>query len=421
MRARAAALALAGLAVAAGCGVSETDDNVVTSVPAEARAYLHLDRQADDWAEARDALARLPALEGMVIPLLEGAVEVPGNGEAGVALLPGRKEPLVLGPDDPEAPRSLADEAEYGELLDGLPEQRLAHLYLGRGAIDFLRSLDSTVTAAAAAADVIEDDRMRLRARVLHDGAPGPCGAKDDDSGLVDVADPDAAFYLELSSVSCALEALAARDDGVRAAIRTFGRAAGRRGRVSLEDELLPLLGRRGALIAVPGERAPTLTFILDDVEEEAALDMLARLQPALIHLLGVEELGQAPTFGAADVGGITAITAQLAPGLEVSYAAWDRRLVVSTSLRGIAAVRRGEGLPGSDGFDAVLGSRPDAHSALVFLDLHQLLTLAEQAGLGEDPRYLAVRDDLQKLRAAGAAVSREDQFTTAELTFQIP
>ena len=109
-------------------------------------------------------------------------------------------------------------------------------------------------------------------------------------------------------------------------------------------------------------------------------------------------ELGQAPTFGSADVEGVTAATAQLAPGLELSYAAWDGRLVVSTSLAGIAAVRRAKGLPGTDGFDAVLGDRPDELSALVFLDLNQLLTLFEQAGLAEDPRYLAIRDDLQKL-----------------------
>ncbi len=190
---------------------------------------------------------------------------------------------------------------------------------------------------------------------------------------------------------------------------------------MSLEDELLPLLDRRGALVASPGKDAPVLTFILDDVEEEQALDILARLQPALIHLLGVEELGQAPTFGAAEVAGVTAATARLAPGLELSYAAFDDRLVVSTALQGIAAVRRADGLPGEDGFDAVLGDRPDAHSALLFLDLNQLLTLGEQAGLAEDPRYLAVRDDLQKLRAAGAVLSREEEFTTAELTFQIP
>ena len=83
--------------------------------------------------------------------------------------------------------------------------------------------------------------------------------------------------------------------------------------------------------------------------------------------------------------------------------------------------MRRAKGLSENDGFDDVLGDRPDPLSALVFLDLIQLLTLGEQAGLAEDPRYLAIRDDLQKLRAAGAVLSREGEFTTAELTFQIP
>ena len=201
-----------------------------------------------------------------------------------------------------------------------------------------------------------------------------------------------------------------------------FAQAAERQGGVSFEDEVMPLLEHRGALIASPGKVAPVLTFVLDDVQEEQALDVLSRLQPALIRLVGSEALGQAPTFGAAEVAGVTAVTAHLAPGLELSYAAWDGRLVVSTALQGIAAIRKEEGLPGTDGFDAVLSDLPAVLSALVFLDLNQLLTLGEQAGLAEDPRYLAVRDDLQKLRAAGAVVSREEEnFTTAELTFQIP
>jgi hypothetical protein len=104
-----------------------------------------------------------------------------------------------------------------------------------------------------------------------------------------------------------------------------------------------------------------------------------------------------------------------------LSYAAFDGRLVVSTALAGIGAVRKAKGLSDNDAFEDVLGDRPDALSALVFLDLDQLLTLGEQAGLAEDPRYLALRDDLQKLRAAGGVLTREGEFTTAELTFQIP
>ena len=419
MKRPAALLALALLAPLAGCGEGATDDGVVGSVPADARAYLHLDRESDDWESARESLSRLPAIESTVLALLSDQVEVPGSGQAGVALLPGQDAGVVLTPDDPPAPRSLAVTPGYEQLLGGLPSRRLATLYLARSATGFLRSVDRTIASVAAAADV-DGDNIHVRAHVRHVGDGGRCNATDGDD-LVEIADPDAALYVEVASVGCLLRLLGDEVDGVGTVVRRFARAAQRRGGVSFGDEVLPLLDRHGALIATPGDPAPALTLVLDDVDETKALDVLARLQPALIHLLGAEELGQAATFGAADVAGVTAATARIAPGLELSYAAFDRRLVVSTSLDGIASVKHAEGLPGTDAFDAVLDDRPSALSALVFLDLNQLLTLGEQAGLAEDPRYLTFRDDLQKLRAAGAVVSREDEFTTAELTFQIP
>lgn len=419
MRPPVALLALAVLVALAGCGEGSTDDGVVGSVPANARAYLHLDRGSEDWNSARVALGKLPAIEAIVRELLSRQVEVPGDGQAGVALLPGHDEPVVLTPDDPPAEQSLAVTPDYEEMLGGLPSQRLATLYLARPATAFLRALDPTIVGAAAAADV-DGDTMRIRARMRHEGEPGPCAAIVDDD-LVDIADPEAALYLEAPSVSCALRAVADRSKDVERTLRRLGRIAGRRGGVSLQKDVLPLLDHRGAVIATPGEAAPTLTLVVDDIDETKALDVLARLQPALIRLVGARELGQAPTFGAAEVEGVTAATANIAPGLELSYAAFDGRLVVSTALAGIAAVKRAKGLSENDGFDAVLGDRPAEVAALVFLDLNQLLTLFEQAGLSEDPRYLAIRDDLQKLRAAGAVLSREEQFTTAELTFQIP
>ena len=410
---------LALIAALAGCGEGSTDDGVVGSVPADARAYLHLDRGSEDWGAAEESLSRLPAIETTVLSFLARQVEVPGDGQAGVALLADRDKPVVLTPADPPAPRSLAVMPNYEEMLNGLPKQRLATIYLARSGARFLRSIDDTIVSAAAAAD-IDGDSMHIRARVRHEGEPGPCAAKTG-SDLVDLADPEAALYLELPSITCALSTLADQFAGVDAALRTVGRITRERGDVSLEKELLPLLDHRGALIATPGDPVPTLTLVIDDVDETEALDTLARLQPALIRLLGSRQLGQAPSFGSAEVEGVTAATASIAPGLELSYAAWDRRLVVSTALAGIAAVRKAKGLPGTDGFDAVLEDRPDVLSSLVFLDLNQLLTLGEQAGLAEDPRYLVIRDDLQKLRAAGAVVSREGEFTTAELIFQIP
>ena len=411
-------MGLAVLVPLAGCGEEPTDDGVVGSVPADARAYLHLDRGSEDWDAARESLSRLPAIEAAVLDLLSRQVKVPGSGQAGVALLRDDKM-VVLTPDDPPAPHSLAITPDYEQMLNGLPSQRLATLYLARPATGFLRSLDPTVAEAAAAADV-DGDSMRVRARVRHEGEPGRCAAIVGED-LVDIADPDAALYVEVPSISCALRALADRSEEVGAVLARLRRVAEERGGVSVRDELLPLLDHRGAVFATPGEGGPAVTLVVDDVDETHALDVLARLQPALIRMVGVGQLGQAPTFGSADVEGVTAATAQLAPGLELSYAAWDRHLVVSTALAGIASARKAKGLPGSEGFDAVLSDRPSELSALVFLDLNQLLTLGEQAGLAEDPRYLAFRDDLQKLRAAGAVLTREGEFTTAELTFQIP
>ena len=54
------------LAPLAGCGGDTTEDHVVASVPANARAYLHLDRGSDDWESASEALAKLPSLEGPI-------------------------------------------------------------------------------------------------------------------------------------------------------------------------------------------------------------------------------------------------------------------------------------------------------------------------------------------------------------------
>jgi len=411
-----ALVAVALLIPLAGCGEESTDDAVVGSVPADARAYLHLDRGSEDWDAASESLSKLPAVEAIVRDLIARQVNVPGDGQAGVALLPGRHKPVVLTPDDPPATHSLAVTPDYEEMLAGLGSQRLTTLYLARPPTGFLRSLDPTVDAAAVAADV-DGDKMRIRARVRHKGEPGPCAATVGDD-LVDIADPKAAVYLEVPSISCALRALADNSKKARAALRRVGHLAASEAGISLRKDLFPMLDHRGAVIATPGEGAPTLTLVIDDVDETKALDLLSRLQPALIRLLGTRELGQAPTFGSADVEGVTAVTATIAPGLELSYAAFDGRLVVSTALAGIGAVKKAKGLSENDSFDAVLGDRPSQLSALVFLDLNQLLTLFEQAGLAEDPRYLAIRDDLQKLRAAGAVLSREGEFTTGELTF---
>ena len=147
----------------------------------------------------------------------------------------------------------------------------------------------------------------------------------------------------------------------------------------------------------------------------------MGRLQPALLRLTRPLALGTAPAFSARPVEGLLVVTATLGPGLALSYAAFDGRLAVSTSVEGVLAARRGGGLEGREDVEEVLEERPERASSLVFLALDQLLALGDRVGLAADPGFRAVRDALRGLPAAGASVSREGDDTTAELSFLTP
>jgi hypothetical protein len=108
--------------------------------------------------------------------------------------------------------------------------------------------------------------------------------------------------------------------------------------------------------------------------------------------------------------------------GASLSYAVFEGRLVVATSPDGVRRLREADGLvEDAEGFEQVLGDRPDEVGSLGFLDFSQLLELGEQTGLNDSRAYLAARDDLQKIRAVGLHSSGTEEETTAEILLSIP
>ena len=91
--------------------------------------------------------------------------------------------------------------------------------------------------------------------------------------------------------------------------------------------------------------------------------------------------------------------------------------------MAGIQAARNPDG--GIEDADAFQAALPDASGAdvtsLIFLDFSQLLRLAEQTGLNDSRAYLAVKDDLTRVRAVGVRSTGEGEDTTSEIRFQIP
>jgi hypothetical protein len=196
----------------------------------------------------------------------------------------------------------------------------------------------------------------------------------------------------------------------------------GRRAGVDLRADVLPLFQGEVALWLAPAIPAPVLTLIAATDDEDKTREAFARLQPSLARILASAGGGGTPTFVERDVEGVPAFQLRLGPGIELDYAVFDGRLVVSTSLAGIRSVKRRDGsLADSKAFRATLGERPQRVTSLVFLDFSELLRLGERTGLNDSRAYLAVREDLRKVRAVGAAASGRTGESTTELFIQIP
>lgn len=326
---------------------------------------------------------------------------------------------------------SLAKNATYSDLVDGLPDDRVGNAWLSQSWLSAHLAEPSAILAGLARVPSLQsaavgfgDDgklmRLAFRARAAAAPLPGTGCSSTTSQGdsLLSKAPARPALFLGMAGAGCVLQDLmASPTSGLGRALQSFAAQAQRAG-VSLQRDLLPLLGGDSGLSVTPG---PTLTLDAGDVPAQQSLNVLGRLQPVLIKLLNPEAGGVAPTFGAQTVDGVTAMTASLTPSLQLSYAAFDGDLVLSTALSGIADAKKGEHLDQSKNFKAVLGDRPKDASALVFLDLEKLLALADQAGLGSNPTYAAVRDDLQKIGAAGGVLSREGNDIDAELRLKNP
>jgi hypothetical protein len=188
---------------------------------------------------------------------------------------------------------------------------------------------------------------------------------------------------------------------------------------------VLPLLQGEVALWLTPAVPAPVLSLAAATPDESATRDALAKLQIPLARLLAPPsaQTANVPAWQERDLGGgVQAFQLQLGPAAELDYAVFDGKLVVSTSLSGVRAFKQSKkSLPDNGSFGATLGDRPDQVTSLVFLDFSALLALGERTGLADSRTYLAVRDDLRKVKAVGAAATGSGDESTTKVFIQIP
>jgi hypothetical protein len=215
---------------------------------------------------------------------------------------------------------------------------------------------------------------------------------------------------------------------GLERSLAQVGEALAEEAGIDFERDLLaPLSGELAIAVTGPSEDraatgggAPVVTLKARTAEPRRTESALARLQEPIARRLALP--GTVPAWQPETIGGLSAFTLRVTPELGPSYAVAEGGVVVSTAPAGLEPPRGT--LAASRGFESTIGEVPERADSLVFLDLQQLLALGEETGLTAIPGLATARDDLSRVRAAGAVITQDPanpSDTTAELFLEIP
>jgi hypothetical protein len=374
--------------------------------------------------------------------------------------------------EDSEPAQDVSDElpddslAEAYVSADGAQELFRAGAPLG--AFEAFVNIDASQGAGAAL--VAGDDGLELETHSLLDPerletSPGFFDAfASFEPGLAGELSGGALVYLGIGDPEQSVEALlaqaAAEAPQLVAGFEEFSDRVEKVGKLNVEKELLTLLGGEAAIaIEPPGEAAggaeqgggageaegevpeglelggelppgaeapaeqlpfsgvPYLELVAEDVDEEEAREVLADLQVPISKALDPDESGQAPVFEGEDVEGVNVRSLRVSPTVNLTYALFDGKLVVATDPAGVRQVRAGSGnLEDSDAYERATEDFPDELSALLYLNLGDLIALAEQEGLAADPAYALFAPEVRELEALGLAVTRSEDGIEARM-----
>jgi Protein of unknown function (DUF3352) len=327
--------------------------------------------------------------------------------------------------------QALGAEPTAGPTRADLPDNRFADIYVSAqgvqtifapstsaGATQLDTFVDYASTKGFAAAAVARDDGIELDLVSALD----PAKEKQSPSAFTALPKfhPDlthevgarALGYIGIGDAGEALTRLLTRatsaQPGIAQSFASFSRRLKKEAKVNPSKDLFPALGGQAALVAEPTDGIPFASLIVDGVDEKKAKDALARLQAPLARSLSPPGGQALPGFTTTSIDGTEASELQVSPTLNLTYAVFDGKLVISTQPGGIEQVKSGGGatLTTAPAFRSATEPLPDELSALVFFNLDELLDLAEALGRVEDPLYTSFRDDIRKLHAIAVGVN---------------
>jgi Protein of unknown function (DUF3352) len=337
--------------------------------------------------------------------------------------------------------RPLADDSTAEAVRGALSENRLADLYISKGGVKRLVAgpgsplaglaavVDPGASRGVAAALVASNDALELEIGSTLDPAraskrpgvfstlpafePTLAGSLPSDSlAYVGIGEPG-------RTVESLLQQASASEPGL---LDAFGKVVqGLKGlaNVDLQRDLLPSLGGEGAIAVGPasghGSKTPVLSFVASGVDASRAAKALAVLEGPLAKALDPSQRGAA--FKKRRIGDVTAYSLRVSPTVNLTYALADSTLVIATDPAGVRAATADEPrLDDADAFKEATAGLPGEVSALGYLNLGELISLGERAGLASNPAYQTFAPELQRLEALGVAVQGSSHELATDL-----
>ncbi len=336
----------------------------------------------------------------------------------------------LIGAGEGEA-KTLEEDPVAEQVRDELPENRFADLYLSATGVQSLVAgststaatqlepfVDYDATRGVAAAAIARDDGVEIElysdldAKKAEANPPFFSTLDEFRPTLTDDVGSRAMGYVGIDDAGDGLAELLTRasgsEPGLAESLTAFTQRLRDEAKIDPAKDLLPALGGEAALVAEPTDGIPYASLIVDDVDEDKAREALARLQGPIARAITPGAGERLPGFTTSEIAGVEAHQLQVSPQINLTYAVFDEKLVISTDPAGIEQVRAGgeNRLGTAEVFETAVDPLPNELSALVFLNLDEFLDLAEALGRVEDPLYASFRDDIRKLHSLALGVS---------------
>lgn len=342
---------------------------------------------------------------------------------------------------DAQAASGLADEAVFRDAREAIePERSLLYAYAPadgvrrllqeqKGLVGRLGDLLARPAVTATAVGVRFERRgMRVATSDVETPTlPGAAEAQPTFAPLLPRSAPENAIaYYGVRGVTRLFRRLEAISGGraselSRAVVR-LRRQLRPSGVRALVRAVRPLDRREAALVVTPPQDAPIVSLIVGDTTQEEGGDVLFALQPLVSRVVNTTRGGAAATLIPGSEAGVDTLTLRLGAELSLTYAALGDRIMVSTDPEGVRQVATAEKtLLGADDFAPGMRDLLKEPTSVVFLDLHRLSSLIEQAGFGTTPEYRAIEPELARIGAVSVITQSDRSSQTAQAFIEVP